>query len=248
MHALPWRAERAFLKAWPALTAVTHDNWQARFAKGLSRRANSVNPLDANATLRDADIRFFEDAYRAQNLPLIFRVPTLLSSGVDDLLAQSGFRAEGECVVLHGALNQAMASTDPSVSIERMSTREWLDAAHAMQGRTADDKATYEAIVKSIALPAGFATLREGGEPVALAYGAIDGDLLCIESVITAASHRGMGYGRRLMAALLHWARGHGAATACLQVEANNAAALALYRCIGLGGELYRYHYQRGRL
>ncbi len=48
-----------------------------------------------------------------------------------------------------------------------------------------------------------------------------------------------------MMAALLHWAKAKSAATACLQVEMSNAPALALYRRIGLGSELYRYHYRR---
>ncbi len=234
------------MKAWPALTTISHNNWQARFAHGLSRRANSVNPLGVDAGLTDADIRFFEDVYRAQDLPLIFRVPTLLSGEADNLLKRSGFVQEGECVVLHGALGAIATESDPSVNIDAAPTRAWFDAIHAAQQRvSSEQRSTYESIINAIVLPAGFLTLRDNGESVALAYGAIDGDLLCIESVVTAASHRGKGYGRRLMMALLHWALAHGAATACLQVEATNDAALALYRALGLGNELYRYRYRR---
>lgn len=242
---LSWRAERAFLKAWPALSALTHDDWQARFANGLSRRANSVNPLTASAALDDTGIRFFESAYRAQALPLIFRVPALLDTKIDHALECHGFTREGECVVLHGALDAVTSQGDPAVTVEDKPSRAWFDAMHAAQGRTGDQRATYEAIINAIALPAGFLTLRDEGEPIALAYGAIDGDLLCIESVVTAASRRGKGYAKRLMVALLHWGKSKGAATACLQVEMSNVPALALYRRIGLGSELYRYHYRR---
>ncbi|MBX9711127.1 MAG: GNAT family N-acetyltransferase [Xanthobacteraceae bacterium] len=247
MNALSWRAERAFLKAWPALSTNTRNGWQARFANGLSRRANSVNPLIANAALDDADIRFFADAYRAQNLPLIVRVPTLLDARVDDALARSGFTQEGECCVLHGMLDAVTTQPDPAIEIIETLSCEWLDAVHAAQGRASEQRAVYEALINAIALPAGFVMLRVRGEPVALAYGAIDGDLLCVESVVTAAFRRGKGHAKRLMAALLHWAKAKGAATACLQVEMSNAPALALYRRIGLGGELYRYHYRRQR-
>ena len=245
MSALSWRVEQAFLKAWPALTTVIHDNWQARFAKGLSRRSNSVNPLTAHAVLGEAGICFFNETYRAQNLPLIVRVPTLLDTRVDDALARSGFTQEGECVVLHGAINSVTTQNDSSVEIHDTPSREWFDAVHAAQGRASDQRATYETIINTITLPAGFLTLRDKDEPVALAYGALDGDLLCIESVVTAVSHRGKGHAKRLMAALLHWAKSKGAASACLQVEATNDAALALYRGLGLGSELYRYHYRR---
>ncbi len=245
MHALSWRAEAAFLKAWPALTAIAHNNWQARFANGLSRRSNSVNPLNAQAVLGEADIRFFEDAYRAQNLPLIFRVPTLLSASVDGALARSGFTKEGECLVLHGAIDAIAVQADPAVTIDAAPTRAWFDAMHAAQERAGEQRAIYEAIIGAVAMPTGFFTLRDKADPVALAYGAIEGDLLCIESVVTAAARRGRGHARRLMIALLQWAKTRGARAACLQVEAVNAPALALYRRIGLGGELYRYHYRR---
>jgi ribosomal protein S18 acetylase RimI-like enzyme len=48
-----------------------------------------------------------------------------------------------------------------------------------------------------------------------------------------------------LIAALAAWGRDEGAVGACLQVEAGNASALALYDGFGLKTELYRYHYRR---
>ncbi len=245
MQALSWRADQAFLKAWPSLSIATRDHWQARFADGFSRRSNSVNPLSADATLTDADIIYFEDAYRARNLPLIFRVPTLLNADIDLVLARSGLVPEGECCVLHGALDTFSARPDSAVHIHDAPTREWFDAVHAAQERAGNQRATYEAIINAVALATGFAMLRDNGKPVALAYGAIDGDLLCIESVVTGPAHRGKGYAKRLMTSLLQWAKARGAATVCLQVEATNGPALALYKNLGINGELYRYHYRR---
>ncbi len=121
----------------------------------------------------------------------------------------------------------------------------WRDGIHAMQGRSFEQTETYDDIIASIALPAGFATLTEKDEVVALAYGVIDGDMLCCESVVTAAAHRGKGYARRMMAALFHWARQNEAIAVCLQVEASNMGGLALYRSLGLATELHRYHYRR---
>ena len=47
-----------------------------------------------------------------------------------------------------------------------------------------------------------------------------------------------------LMLSALKWARQRGARDAWLQVEADNAPALALYRSLGFD-EVYRYHYRR---
>ena len=48
-----------------------------------------------------------------------------------------------------------------------------------------------------------------------------------------------------IVSALTAWGREQGAVGACLEVEADNAPARALYDAIGLKRELYRYHYRR---
>jgi ribosomal protein S18 acetylase RimI-like enzyme len=240
---LSWRVDAAFLRAWPALATQTRGEWQARFANGVSLRSNSVNPLGSNAVFTEEDLQFFHEAYAAKNQPLIVRVPTLLDVRADEILTREGFSAERECCVLCGPIEATRSDAD--VEIVGAPPREWLDAMHEAQQRKNDQRVKYEAMFNAVTLPAGFATLRVNAEPVALAYGAIADDLLCIESVVTFVHQRGKGYAKHLIAALLHWAKAGGARTASLQVEVSNAPALALYRKIGLSTELYRYHYRR---
>ena len=94
-------------------------------------------------------------------------------------------------------------------------------------------------------MPAAFASLAVGGESVALAYGAVHRGLLCYESVITDASRRRSGYARRILSALAQWGKDRGVEGYCLEVEAANLSARALYDAFGLKTELYRYHYRR---
>lgn len=246
-HPRSWHAEWGCLNAWPALASVVHDGWVLRFANGLTRRANSANPLHDGARLSGGTLQYFENLFRAVDLPLIIRVPTLLDASVDAALARYGFTAEGESIVLYGELAELPNEWEASVDVLSAPDATWRDAITQLQGRTEAQRATYEDIIFSIVLPAGFASLKVEDEVVALAYGAIDGDLLCCESVVTAERHRGRGYGRRLMAGLFGWARRHHATAVCLQVEAHNTAGLALYRGLGLDTELHRYHYRRQR-
>ena len=41
----PWRIEETCFNAFPSLKQVILDGWLLRFSKGVSRRANSANPL-----------------------------------------------------------------------------------------------------------------------------------------------------------------------------------------------------------
>jgi GNAT superfamily N-acetyltransferase len=113
-----------------------------------------------------------------------------------------------------------------------------------LQGHGAAHAAIYRRIVEAIAVPARFALLAVDGAPAALANGALHDGVLCYQSVVTDPRRRRQGLGRRIIATLAAWARANGAAAACLEVEAGNAPALALYARCGLA-EQYRYYYRR---
>jgi GNAT superfamily N-acetyltransferase len=243
-QALNWRVEHACFNAWPSLRHATQGDWLLRSSDGLSRRANSVNALNANATLDDDGLANFHAIYRAQSLPLIVRVPTLLPH-VDELLDRAGFVAEGESCVLHGALTEDNTRSNANVMITTQPDDRWFTVMIDLQGYVPKQAEIYRRVIAMIALPAGFATLYVDGEVAAVAYGVIDRGLLCCESVIVSPSHRGRGLGGSLMRALFDWARVNGATAACLQVVADNSAGRALYRGFGLTTELHRYHYRR---
>ncbi|HLY44973.1 MAG TPA: GNAT family N-acetyltransferase [Stellaceae bacterium] len=241
---LGWRIEETCFNAFPALRQVLFGDWLLRFAGGVSRRANSANPLSARCAESAAAIELAERLYRAQGQKAIFRVPSLADPALDRLLAARGYASEGETCVLHGALAGLALAADPAVRLLSLPTPAWRRAMAALQGHTPAQAATYRGIVGAIAIPARFALLAVEGRPAALAYGAIHRGLLCYESVVTDPGQRRRGLARRVIAALAAWARDAGADAACLQVEAGNAPARALYAGFGLA-DLYRYRYRR---
>ncbi|KIZ42877.1 GCN5 family acetyltransferase [Rhodopseudomonas palustris] len=244
-RALGWRVEEICLNAWPALRCVVHGGWLARFGEGVSRRANSVNPLRGDATSIAAELPFFTQLYHAQNEPLIVRVPALLDPQIAGELEQLGFAAEGESCTLYGDLAGRSQAADAAVTIETAAGADWRAAMSRLQNHAPAQAAIYGRVIDAIALPAGFVALRRDGEIVATAYGAIQDRLLCCESVVVSERHRGAGLGARMMLALFAWAATRGAEAACLQVTADNAAGRALYRSLKLDTELHRYHYRR---
>ncbi len=239
---LEWRVEETCLNAWPALREVLLDGWVLRFSEGLTRRSNSANPL---RPVSHTDLRTCEVLYRRLGLPTIFRVLSLIDPRVDERLAEAGYTGEGESCVLYAAIDDIAAARDPDVKLLDQPTPEWFDAMAALQNHSSEQAATYRRIVGQLAIPAAFAALSDEGGTAALAYGALHNSCLCYESVITDRRRRRQGWGRRIVNALTAWARDEGAVGACLEVEAHNAPARALYDAIGLKRELYRYHYRR---
>ena len=241
---LSWRIEETCFNAFPSLRQVLFGDWLMRFSAGLSRRANSVNPLRPDCTDVAAAVMAAEALYHAQGLPTIFRVTSIVDPVLDRELAARGYASEGKSCVLYGAIDALAAAADPAVRLLRSPDAAWLAAMARLQRHTPAHRAIYRRIVDAIAIPARFAMLIEDGKPAGLAYGVIHDGLLCYESVITDPGRRRQGCARRVIASLASWARDSGAAGACLQVEAGNTPGRALYRGFGLA-ERYRYHYRR---
>jgi GNAT superfamily N-acetyltransferase len=243
-NTLPWRIEHACFRAWPALRDERISGWLLRFSEGLTRRANSANPLQT--TLADPDhlIAACESRYRAHGLPMFFRIPSLIDLAMLECLERRGYKAEGESLVMYGTMEEAAAQPDDHTELLSKPNEEWLRAMSALQNYTQDRSVTYAKIVTSIAVPAAYISLRDKERIIALAYGAIYDGLLCFESVVTDAAFRGRGNARRMLASLIDWGKAAGAEGLCLQVEASNQPARRLYSGLGLK-ELYRYHYRR---
>jgi N-acetylglutamate synthase len=242
---LAWRVERACRNAWPALRQVWLGDWQLRLAEGLTRRANSANPLRPDYRDSEALVAACEAFYLRHNQRAIFRLPTIIDTALERRLAAAGYTGEGESLVLHGDIAEVAAASDPAVQLLPQPSAAWFAAMADLQGQDDRQRRTYRRIVERLAVPAVVALLTVDGEPAALAYGAVSEGLLCCESVVADRRRRRQGFARRIVSSLAAWGGKRGVEGVCLEVEATNLAALALYERIGLKTELYRYHYRR---
>ena len=242
---LIWRVETACRNGWPPLDRISLGDWEAGFGAGLTRRINSANPSGPLASLGDPDIAACAQAYAGWGLPAIFRVPSFLDPSVDGRLEDHGWSPEGVTLTLHAPMDDIAAVADAEVECQAGPTDEWLAARVEFAALAGDQGQTYARVARSLATPAVFAALRIDGRIASIGYGAVSERLVCLESIATDPALRGRGLARRLLGALLGSAQARGCEGACLQVEADNDPAAALYRSIGLRTELYRYHYRR---
>jgi ribosomal protein S18 acetylase RimI-like enzyme len=242
---LAWRVERICHQAWPSLREEIHGDWVFRFSGGLSRRGNSANPRHATGGDIGPMLAAAEFAFPRAGLPTLVRVPSLLPAEIEQQLAAHAYRPEGETLTLHTDLPPSRMRRDPDVVILARPDDEWLATMWALKDLTEKNRRTYRAIVDALAIRATFMALRIDGQIAAMGFVALHDGLLCIESLITAPAQRGRGHGSRLVGAMLAWGIDQGAAGACLQVVADNAPALKLYRGMGFLREVYRYRYWR---
>jgi ribosomal protein S18 acetylase RimI-like enzyme len=242
---LAQRVEECFFHAWPALRTVVVDGWHLRFANGLSRRANSVNPVAAGQDERGAKIAFCETHYRAQNLPTLFRLADFAEQNLDGELAQRGYTKEGESQTLYRDLRGLKVPRADGVETMPNPNLHWFAGLARAGDQAGRQRDTYRRIVGRIRVPAVFAATQHDGVIGSVAYGAFHAGLLAIESVATDPDLRRLGLARRNLNAILAWGHQEGAVAAILQVESTNLPALALYSGLGFRTALYRYHYRR---
>src|SRR5205823_10473620 len=131
--ALAWRVEATCFNAFPSLRQAILGGWLLRFSEGLSRRANSANPLQPDHRPPEAVIKAIEALYDRQGLPAIVRVPSFLGA-IDRPLMARGYTSEGESCVLHGAIDGVAALADPTIELSPHAGTEWLAAMAALQG------------------------------------------------------------------------------------------------------------------
>ncbi|MGF1594086.1 MAG: GNAT family N-acetyltransferase [Kiloniellaceae bacterium] len=241
---LNWRAEEACMNAWPASRQLLLGGWLLRASGGDVRRTNSVNPLQGGPRDPGKVLAAADSVYARLGQPTIFRAPDI-AEGMAERLVELGYLAEGETTTLHCDLRGRPAGAREAAELMPEPSSEWLRARAALSAVDTEESQRYTAMLSGILSAKAFAAVRHEGEVAALAYAVIHDGLVVIESVVTDPRQRQRGYGRRAVGRLLDWARAAGAEGACLQVLADNAPALALYRSLGFTRELHCYRYFR---
>jgi ribosomal protein S18 acetylase RimI-like enzyme len=232
--------EAVSARAWPAARQSRLGGWRLNATSGFSGRINACWPLgDPQIGLEEA-IAQAEAWYAGHSLPGLFKIAeaACVPSTLPARLAALGYRARTETVMMTGP---AAGSRDPSVSLSDVVEAQFAAVFAAAADGPGDARERLETLTR-VPNPRAFARLDCAGEPAAIGACGAEGDWAGVFAMRTDPRFRRLGLARRVLAALMAFARDAGASRAWLQVEADNAGAIALYAAAGFS-EAYRYRY-----
>lgn len=238
------RLEASAVRSWPAtITRAAPGGWLLRATPGLDRGRsnNALTPCRAlvQAEIAPAIERVCEFSAEHSIRPGIQVSPLELHDALQQELDRRGWRRQWDTLVMTGPIPLPTTAV-ARVCADDHTSGEWLHAWERCEpGRDVDAHA--QTVFALLSGRACFA--RIGSQAVGI--GVIDDRLAGMFCVAVDPSRRREGLGTAIVSALLELL-GPGAELGYLQVEANNAAAQALYGKLGFT-EHYRYcHRVRG--
>jgi GNAT superfamily N-acetyltransferase len=236
--------EELSLNAWPALQTMVYDGWIIRFANGYTKRANSVNPLYTSTLGVDEKLRFCENIFEHQRLPVVFKMTSAVHpDDLDEKLSANGYRKDSPTSVQTMDLESVNPQATPEVNIQEGLSDEWLAGFYRMSTVADSHKETLRQILVNIVPRHCFVSLKSHNQVIACGLGVLQSEYIGLFDIVTDESFRGRGYGQQVVKNILAWGKQNKAKKAYLQVMLNNVPALQLYSKIGFVEE-YQYWYR----
>ncbi|WDT57394.1 GNAT family N-acetyltransferase [Streptomyces sp. G7(2002)] len=238
-------------RGWPAVETARLGEWTLRASGGFTRRANSVLPLGDPGVPLETALERIGQWYDERGLPPVIVVATGREDAdarLDAELAERGWADERHTTVRIAALAPlADTAADLSgVTLSREPGADWL----ALYNRTGEADPSAQTTRTALRVLTGgpsvwFATVHGAdGGTAAIGRLVVDGRWAGFAALEVAPAARRRGLATRVMAALAERALEEGASAAYLQVEADNAGALAFYDRLGFTDH-HGYHYRR---
>lgn len=225
------------------------DGWLVRLSPGKAKRARCVNAVAEGQRPAADKLARCDVAYAQAGLPFFVRVtPFTQPAGLDRWLEEQGWARIDDTRVMVLPLLAADASGDetglpPGSRLLPLDAGAFAEVVGALRGSPLPQRLAHaQRLRASPVVHSGWAVMV-GDVVVACGQFAIEDDLVGLYDVFTAPSFRGQGWASGLCSALLKQARAQGARTAYLQVDADNAAARAIYHRLGFA-DAYAYHYR----
>ncbi len=231
-------AEAAALRAalaatWPAAETVRLGSWTLRRGAGGGSRVSAAT-LDGPL----ADPAEAEAAMLGWGQRPLFRIGPG-EDALDALLAARGYTLLDPTLVLAAPVAALGVTAGTEAAIFGPAPLACMTEIWAAGGVGASRLA----VMARAPEPRAYILGRLGDRPAGCGFVAMHGPVAMLHALEVAPAARRQGLGAQMTLGAAAWARTHGAATLALAVTRGNAAALGLYRRLGLA-EADWYHYR----
>lgn len=234
--------ERAGLKAWPGIEEQWDRAWVRRAAGGYTKRANSTQCFDPD-DFEDADLRVVSASswMVVRKIRPVFRITPLSSPELNATLDEAGWASIDDSHLY--AMDLASQEPDGQAQVLPVLDPKFLANAQRLQAYDDTAMTGMKNLLAVFKVPAAGVLILRDGVAVASALFAVADGIVIAGNVVTDPTRRRQGLGSALMRTGLAWAHSQGARVAALNVQADNAAAKALYQGLGYAHQ-YDYHYR----
>jgi ribosomal protein S18 acetylase RimI-like enzyme len=243
------RVEEAGLNASAPPQQRLVDGWLVRFSPGKAKRARCVNAVATGRLPLAHKLSLCRQVFDEAGLPMLLRItPFSEPPGLDLLLERQGMRRVDDTRVMVSVEPPARAVPIPAgLQLAPVGHEAFAHIVGALRGSSLAQRQAHGQRLIHAPVPFLAHVLRRDGEVLACGQVAIEGAVVGLYDVFTAASARNEGLATLLCGQLITHAVARGARVAYLQVEANNEAARAVYRRLGFT-DAYAYHYRTPEL
>ena len=188
--------EQISMNAWPSLQTMLYDSWILRFAQGVTRRSNSVNPLYGSRIDIKQKISFCEQLYNKKNLSPIFKItPAIFPHDLDDILSDKGYIKQAETSVQTCDLKKTVFETKPDIIIQEKLEEEWVGSFVELNEFDTEKTKFYFKIFNNIVPEAVYASYRISNQIVGCGLGVKQNDHIGLFDIVVDKEHRGVGLG-----------------------------------------------------
>ncbi|MDA2992633.1 MAG: GNAT family N-acetyltransferase [Actinomycetota bacterium] len=214
---------------WPAERVIEYGKWRLRIANGFTMRANSVLPIGAGPIgeppidLADA-VNEVVKIYLENKLAPTFTIALPIYEDLDHYLEKTGWSLKAAANFLIRDIGDIAFVGNKEFTCEVLDfpSNPWLE----MQS----DQSLENLMLR---YPARYGAIKIGEQIIAVGRIATAGTWSIVTRLYVAPAFRDKGLAKFLMNNLLAAANRDGATKVALQVDDENAAALALYESMG---------------